>query len=359
MATKRIRFLVAGLLLAVVSGNDTHASESARPMNVVFLLADDWRHDTLGCAGNPVVKTPRLDALARNGFRFTRACVTTSVCGVSRASLLTGQWMSRHGNEGFDMFKTPWANTFPDVLRSHGYWVGLVGKWHNGPIPVGKYDFARSYMGTHWMEGPDGKRVHVTQKNETDALEFLRSRPKDKPFCLTVSFFAAHAEDANPEQYLPQPSSANLYRDVAIPIPLTATEESFRRLPPFLRQPKNEGRIRWKWRFDEPDKYQKMMKNYYRLCTEVDTTCGRIIDTLKHEGVFDRTLIIFMGDNGYFHGEHGLADKWYPYDESIRVPLIVQDPRIPESLRGATNDDFVLNVDVAPTILAAANLPAP
>jgi arylsulfatase A-like enzyme len=174
-----------------------------------------------------------------------------------------------------------------------------------------------------------------------------------------VSFFATHAEDANPKQYLPQPSSMALYRDVTIPIPSTANEESFRRLPPFLQQPTNEGRIRWKWRFDEPDKYQEMMKNYYRLCTEVDTTCGRVIDTLKDEGILDRTLILFMGDNGYFHGEHGLADKWYPYEESIRVPLIVQDPRIPERLRGGTNADFVLNVDVAPTILAAANLSAP
>jgi arylsulfatase A-like enzyme len=142
-------------------------------------------------------------------------------------------------------------------------------------------------------------------------------------------------------------------------VPPTATDESLRRLPPFLQRADNEGRKRWAWRFDTPEKYQTMMKNYYRLCTEVDATCGRVVAELKTQGVLDRTLVIFTGDNGYFHGERGLADKWYPYEESIRVPLIVADPRMPAATRGKTNDDFVLNVDVAPTILAAANVAAP
>ena len=113
-------------------------------MNILILYADDWRHDTLGCAGNPVVKTPHLDQLAKEGTRFTQACVTTSICGVSRASLLTGQWMSRHGNKAFQMFDTPWEKTYPALLRSHGYFVGHVGKWHNGGFPVENYDFGRA-----------------------------------------------------------------------------------------------------------------------------------------------------------------------------------------------------------------------
>jgi arylsulfatase A-like enzyme len=329
------------------------------PLNIVVLLADDWRHDTLACAGNPVLKTPHLDALARDGFRFTHACVTTSICGVSRASLLTGQWMSRHGNEAFAMFKTPWVATYPGLLRANGYWVGHVGKWHNGAFPREHFDFGRSYAGTHWVQRPNAEPIHVTQRNEADALEFLRNRPKDRPFCLTVAFFAPHAEDGNPKQYLPQPGSAALYANDTIPVPPTATDESLRRLPPFLQRADNEGRTRWGWRFDTPEKYQTMMKNYYRLCTEVDTTCGRVVAELKAQAVLDRTLVIFTGDNGYFHGERGLADKWYPYEESIRVPLIVSDPRMPAVARGRTNDDFVLNVDVAPTILAAADVVAP
>jgi arylsulfatase len=327
--------------------------------NMLLLYADDWRHDTLGCAGHPVLKTPHLDQLAKDGFRFTKAAVTTSICGVSRASLLTGQWMSRHGNPAFAMFKTPWADTFPGLLRANGYWVGHVGKWHNGPFPAQNYDFGRSYAGVHWVKRPKGDPVHVTQLNETDALEFLQKRPADKPFCLTVAFFAAHAEDNNPKQFLPQPGSADLYAKDQIPVPATASEEALKRLPPFLQKPENEGRKRWGWRFDTPDKYQEMMKNYYRLCTEVDATCGRLLAELKKQGVLDDTLVIFTTDNGYFHGERGLADKWYPYEESIRVPLIVRDPRLPAARKGQTNGDFVLNVDLAPTILGAANVKAP
>ncbi|MEY4569278.1 MAG: hypothetical protein RLZZ398_717 [Verrucomicrobiota bacterium] len=330
-----------------------------KPLNILVLYADDWRHDTLGCAGNPVVKTPNLDRLASEGLRFTHACVTTAICGVSRASLFTGQWMSRHGNPLFQMFKTPWAQTYPGVLRENGYHVGHIGKWHNGKFPEDKFDFGRSYSGSHWIKEPGGKEIHVTQKNENDALEFLKTRPADKPFCLTLAFFATHAEDGNPLQYLPQPESMKLYKDVKIPVPPNATDESFQRLPPFIANEQNESRHRWHWRFDTPEKYQTMMKNYYRLATEVDATCGRVLAELKEQGLLDNTLVIFTGDNGYFHGEHGLADKWYPHEESIRVPLIVLDPRMDKAIKRGTEDAFALNVDLAPTILAAAGMKAP
>jgi arylsulfatase len=348
------RFLIGlGLLLMLP------CAAAERPLNFLILYADDWRHDTLGCAGNPVVRTPHLDRLASEGLRFTQNRVTTSICGVSRASLFTGQWMSRHGNRAFLAFRTPWAETYPGLLRTHGYFVGHVGKWHNGEFPAGNFDFGRSYSGTHWIQQADGTRIHVTQKNERDALDFLRTRPVEKPFCLTLAFFATHAEDGNPQQYLPQPESMHLYDDVTIPVPSNATEESFRRLPSFIAHEKNEGRNRWHWRFDEPAKYQTMMKNYYRLASEVDATCGRLLEELQRQGLRENTLVLFTSDNGYFHAEHGLADKWYPHEESIRVPLIVRDPRMAGAQRGHTRDDFTLNVDLAPTLLAAARIPAP
>lgn len=350
------RYALAVVLLALAPS--ARAAEP-KPLNVLLLYADDWRHDTLGCAGHPVLKTPNLDALAKDGVRFTNARVTTSICGVSRASLLTGQWMSRHGNEAFAMFKTPWADTFPGRLRAGGYWVGHVGKWHCGAFPKDHFDFGRSYMGKHWIEKKGAEPVHVTAQNEADAREFLQKRPKGKPFCLTVSFFAAHAEDNNPKQFLPQRESMKLYANVTVPVPALATDAALNNLPPFLQKTENEGRKRWTWRFDTPEKYQEMMKNYYRLCTEVDTACGRILDELKSQGALENTLVIFTCDNGYFHGERGLADKWYPYEESVRVPLIVHDPRAAATAKGTTNDDFVLNVDLAPTILAAAGAVAP
>ena len=347
------------LLNCLTASPEASSFDRDTPLNILVLYADDWRHDTLGAAGHPVVLTPNLDRLARNGVRFTQSYVTTSICGVSRASLYTGQWMSRHGNRGFKNFETPWAESYPGLLREHGYHVGHVGKWHNGKFPQDKFDFGRSYYGTHWMKQPDGSKIHVTQKNENDALDFLRERPVDQPFYLTVAFFATHAEDRNPLQFLPQPESVSLYADTPIPVPVNATEESFRRLPPFIANEANEGRNRWHWRFDTPEKYQSMMKNYYRLATEVDTTSQRVLDELERQGVLDQTLVIFTTDNGYYHAEHGLADKWYPHQESIRVPLIISDPRMGESQVNQLNHDITLNVDLAPTILAAAGISAP
>ena len=331
----------------------------AKKPNVVILYADDWRFDTLGAAGHTILKTPNLDALAEDGFRFTHSCVTTSICGVSRASLFTGQWMSRHGNVGFKAFKTPWSETFPGLLRDNGYYVGHVGKWHNGGFPAKKYDYGKAYAGHHWIKDEEGNKIHVTQKNENDAIEFLKDRPTDKPFALTLAFFATHAVDHEKQQFFPQPESMKLYEDENVPLPKTATDEAFRKLPAFIANEKNEGRRRWHWRFDDPEKYQTMMKNYFRMASEVDTACGKVIAELKRQGVYNETLIIFTGDNGYYHGEHGLADKWYPHQESIRVPLIVRDPRMGEEMRGKTNDDFTLNVDLAPTILASAGVKAP
>ena len=343
----------------LVNAQVTQRVQQAKPKNVLVLYADDWRHDTLSVAGNPVVKTPVLDDLSKRSVRFTHNCVTTSICCVSRASLFTGQWMSAHGCEGFKPFKTDWNKTYPGVLRDAGYHVGHVGKWHNGKFPAEHFDFGRAYHGRHWYPQDDGPEIHVTQRNEKDALEFLETRPSDKPFCLTVAFFATHAVDGDPKQFLPQPTSESLYQDVQIPVPSNANDESFHRLPEFVANEKNEGRNRYHWRFDTPEKYQTMMKNYYRLATEVDSTCGRILAELKKQNLLEDTLVIFTTDNGYYHGEHGLADKWYPHQESIRVPLIVYDPRMPAEMRGTMDDNLTLNVDLAPTILNALGLAIP
>lgn len=346
------------MLLASAACASTATAEPDPPMNIVVLYADDWRHDTLGVAGHPVVQTPTIDKLAQQGVRFTENAVTTSICGISRASLYTGQWMSRHGADKFVMWDTPWEQTYLGMLRDNGYYVGHVGKWHNRPFPKDKFDFSSVFYGRHWYNTKEYGRIHDTQRNEKDALKFLKTRPDDKPFYLTVAFFTPHAQDGHPDQFLPQPESMELYKDTAIPVPDNVTDESWERLPDFFNE-KNEGRVRYHWRFDTPGKYQRMMRNYYRLVTEIDATCGVVLKELERQGVLDNTLVIFTTDNGYYHGEHGLADKWYPHQESIRVPLVIVDPRMPEDKAGMTNDDFTLNVDLAPTILGAAGLDAP
>ncbi|MEX2381601.1 MAG: sulfatase [Opitutales bacterium] len=348
------------LFLALAATRLGYAQDNPDPMNVVMLISDDQRWDALGAAGNDVIHTPYLDSLASDGVRFTQAFVTTSICMTSRASILTGQHMARHDITRFGVPLTPeaFSETYAGVLREGGYWSGFVGKYGVGGARQEDFDFLRSYQGRHWME-VDGERIHVTERNARDSIDFLRERPRDKPFLLSVSYFAPHAEDSAEEQYLPQEWSAEFYEDAHVPESPMMDEAYLEALPAFLSQESNEGRVRYHWRFDTPERFQEYMINYFRLITGVDEAVGRIVNELKEQGVYENTLILFMGDNGYFHAERGLADKWYPYEESIRVPLIIHDPRLPADARGITRDEVVLNIDLAPTAVAAAGLAIP
>ena len=313
------------------------------------------------------MKTPVLDALAKEGVRFTENCVTTSICWVSRATLYSGQYLARHHFEmlgrgrtvnGTEMqFEVPQNETIYSLLKQKAnYQVGHAGKlglWVDLDRDL-NFHFFRDEDGWHWRE-IGNKTWHVTEKNTADALRFLSVRPKDKPFFLNVAYFATHAVDGDVRQYMPMNKTMHMYENDTIPIPVTATEEAWKKMPPFFGE-YNEGRTRWKWRYDTAEKHQSMMKNYYRMASEVDTSVGVILDTLREQGVLDNTLIIFTTDNGNFHAEHGLADKWYPHQESIRVPLIIKDPRMSKEFVGTTNDEFTLNVDLATTILGAAGL---
>lgn len=336
-----------------------------RPLNILLLYADDWRHDTLGAARNSsVVKTPFLDSLAKKGVRFRHNCVTTSVCWISRATLNTGQYYSRHKQRLIAppvFYYEYWNETYPGLLRNNGYHVGHVGKWHQWEYPQSNYDFWREYFGYHWI--PSGKheggRVHVTKMNEEDAIDFLKQRPRQKPFCLTVAFFATHAEDHDPNNpWKPQNESMHLYVDDIIPMAPSATENAWKAMPPFFDEG-NEARLRWHNRYDTYERFQDVMKNYYRMATEVDSASQAIVKELENQGLINDTLIIFTTDNGFFHAEHGLSDKFYPHQESIRVPLIIRDPRMSEDFIGTTNDDFTLSIDLAPTIVSAAGIMIP
>jgi arylsulfatase A-like enzyme len=216
------------------------------------------------------------------------------------------------------------------------------------------FDWSRFYYGWHWMERNNVLR-HVTDLNREDALQFLKDRPKNQTFGLKVSFFATHAVDGEYPSYQPMNASKHkLYQNITIPTPKTATDQHWRRLPPFFK-PNNEGRARWVKRF-EPDYYQDNIKDLYRMATEVDAVVGDVITELKKQGVYNNTLLMFTTDNGNLHGEHGLAEKWYPFEESIRVPLVIQDPRMPQEVRGSRSDAWTLNIDLAPTMLGAAKV---
>jgi arylsulfatase A-like enzyme len=196
---------------------------------------------------------------------------------------------------------------------------------------------------------------------ENVTIEFLRNRPKDRPFALTTAFYAPKAIGDGPDQWFPKNETLKLYENVTVPEPLLDGNTSFAKLPGFFKKTEttNAGRTRWVDRFGSGRQYQYSMKRYYALITEVDNAIKNIYKELEEQGILNETLLIFTTDNGFFHGEHGLGGKWWPYQESIRVPLIIKDPRMPKDKAGTTDSSFTLNIDLAPTILDAAMLPVP
>jgi arylsulfatase A-like enzyme len=189
------------------------------------------------------------------------------------------------------------------------------------------------------------------------ALAFLDGAPTAKPFCLSVSFKAGHVQDEDPRQFLPSPASDHLYRDTRFALPKTADPRFIDQLP--IEVHHSENRRRWAVRFSTPTLYRQSVRNYYRLISEVDTVVGRIREQLARTGADRNTVIAFTGDNGFYLAEHGLAGKWLMHEESIRVPMILYDPRFPNALRGSRRSQMTLNIDVAPTLLSAAGIKPP
>jgi arylsulfatase A-like enzyme len=376
MGTSKISFradarrLVVALVLAWsllhsdrLACGQTRVAADGRPLNVVLLLADDLRWDAVGFAGNPVVKTPHLDALAKDGVAFSNAFCTTSICATSRASILTGQYARRHGIWKFNanLSAEAFAQTFPALLRENGYRTGFIGKWGVGDeLPQDQFDYWAGFpgQGRYFAKDAQGPKEHLHEITSGQIGEFFDTCTGDKPFCLQVNFKAGHAQDGEPQEYPYEPRYASLYEDLQVEPPPTATKEHFARLPLFLQE--SEGHRRWKPRFSTPELYQQHVKDYYRLVTGMDRVIGDVVARLRSRGLFDQTLIVFTADNGYYLGDFGLADKWFMHDPSIRLPLLVVDPRLSQSRRGSTIDDaLALNIDIAPTLLDAAGLKSP
>ena len=346
----------------------THVLTAApKPPNIVFLLVDDLRWNTLGFMGDKIVQTPHLDKLAAQSVVFDNYFVTTSICCVSRASFFTGQWMRRHGIEDFvtGLNGPAWDVTYPAQLRAAGFRTGFIGKWGVGSpketaAKAAAFDYWKGLPGQagEFIEKNDPTRTHKTARFGNEALEFLAGCTKEKPFCLSLSFNAVHARDGKPREFEPDPRDEQLYADVTIPVPKLALDEAaFLRLPESVQ--KSEGRTRWKWRFDSPEKTQRILRDYYRLITGVDREVGRILAELEKRGFADNTVIFFAGDNGFALGERGMADKWFMYEEDIRVPAFIYDPSIPPAARGRRERAMTLNVDFAPTMLDYAGVPVP
>jgi arylsulfatase A-like enzyme len=189
------------------------------------------------------------------------------------------------------------------------------------------------------------------------AVRFLR-KSDSRPFCLSVSFKAPHAQDESVARpFLPDRADETLYGRDTFPLPINYSSEAFARLPEFAQS--SEGHTRFLRRFADPSSRERNVKDYYRLITGIDREIGRLVETLQELGLSKNTMIVFTSDNGFFLGERGLSDKFLMYEESIRVPMIIFDPAAPRSARGQRRDEMVLNIDVAPTLFDAAGLPVP
>ncbi len=345
--------LGGGLLAAGLGGlvSPPKVRAARRRPNIIFILADDHRWDCLSRLKHPVVTTPHLDRMAGGGTLFRNAFVTTSLCSPSRASFLTGQYAHTHGLQNN---LTPWRNdrvTFLEILGRQGYDSAFIGKWHMpGRLPrlkgVSRFITfsARGGQGTYFncpliVDGQlrKSRKPYITEELTDYALEFINRR-RSGPFCLYLSHKAVH------QPFLPPPQYEKLYADKKLPLPPEA--DSWIPMHTDMVYYGMKGTL------------EHHFRNCLRTIHSLDEQVGRILDWVEASGQADNTVIIYCGDNGFLWGEHRLVDKRWPYEESIRIPFIVRDPRTVKD-PGRTEPRMVLNIDLAPTILDLAGLPVP
>ncbi len=354
------------VLLLCCSGGVALSAQSADRPNIIFILTDDQRFDALGYAGNPLAHTPEMDRLAQQGTYFSHAMVTTPICAASRATLLSGTYERTHrfNFQTGDLREEYMAQAYPRALRQAGYRTGFYGKYgvnypHEDLLfdEYETYDRNNAYPDRrgYFYKTLDGDTVHLTRYTGQQGLDFLDRHADDgKPFCLQLSFSAPHAHDNAPDQYFWQAETDTVLQDRDAPAPALADRSYFDALPEAVRQGFN--RLRWTWRYDTPEKYQHSVKGYFRMIAGIDAELGKLRAKLAERGLDKNTVIVLMGDNGYFLGERQLAGKWLMYDNSVRVPLIIYDPR------GASHHDsdaLALNVDVPATLLDLAGAQVP
>ncbi len=340
------------------------AQEPAARRNVVFILSDDHRYDFMGFHPNAPewLETPSMDRMAAQGAHIANAFVTTSLCSPSRASILTGQYAHRHGIVDNTAPIPEGTHYFPEYLQKAGYRTGFFGKWHMGEEkddPKPGFDRWVSFRGQGVYNDPvlniDG--VQVPQKGYTSdiltdfALEWLDD-VREEPFFLYLSHKAVHAE------FIPAPRHAGRYADVPLRYPATMypDAEGIDSWPAWvLAQRSSWHGVDYMYHGDID--FNDFYRRYAETLLGVDESIGRVLDYLDAHGLSENTLVIYMGDNGFSFGEHGLIDKRQAFEESMRVPMIAVAPGM--IAPGRTIEENILNIDVMPTVLALAGAVAP
>ena len=357
----------------------TIVAAAERP-NILVVLTDDHRFDALGFLGHPQLKTPHLDRLAAEGAHFENAYVTTSLCSPSRASILTGLYA--HNHRVVDNYNPvdPSLTFFPEHLQKAGYQTAFIGKWHMGDSDVKQpcFDHWVSFKGqgvyvpdpsmlkakgryvpqaTNTGLNVNGKKVpqkgYITDELTDYATEWLDDgRDKEKPFLLYVSHKAVHAD------FLPPDRHAFKFDKAEFPPPPNPTThpELFKDAPMWVRNQFN-SRHGVEFAYYTGIDLAKYQRRYLEALLAVDDSVGRLLSKLESSGELENTLILYLGDNGFLFGEHGLIDKRCAYGESVRIPMLMRYPKAVKA--GAKVPQIVANIDVAPTLLDAAGVAVP
>ena len=344
------------------------ASADERP-NIVFLLSDDQATYSMGCYGTPGVKTPNMDQLAREGMIFDNHYDTTAICMASRANIMTGMFEYKAGTN-FDhgpMMQSTWEKTYPMMLRAAGYTTAVAGKFgfevkrgsEKPRLPIDDFD--------RWGGGR-GQTSYVTKQNKSMAKyakefphstrsygafsrDFIHDAAKDdKPFCLSISFKAPH----HPVQ--PDPIDKDVYKGVKFTKPDNYGRQAGEHFSLQSRQGRQYERFN-SWHY--ADDYNGVMAKYYQQIYAIDVAVGMVRKALADAGVEKNTVVFYTSDNGFMNGSHGYGSKVIPYQESVRVPMIMFDPREENSGKELRCDELTGNVDFMPTILKLAGLSVP
>lgn len=353
--------------LSLLSG----ATADAVKPNIVFLMSDDQSTYTMGCYGNPDVKTPNIDRLAADGMAFDNHYVTTAICMASRATVMTGMYEYKTGCN-FDhgeMMTSIWKKSYPILLRETGYMTAFAGKFgfelRDSPdgskleLPASDFDRWGGAPGQTFYETRKNKSMesyaeefpHSTLSYGAFGRDFIRDAASaGKPFCLSISFKAPH------KPATPDPKFDAVYAGKTFKKPENYGRDNGEHFSKQSKQDRQYARFE-EWNYS--DKYDEVMAIYHQQIYAIDVAVGMIREALEVQGVAGNTVIIYTSDNGFFCGSHGYGSKVLPYEESSRVPMIIYDPRHSNSGKKLRSEALTGNIDFAPTMLKLAGLPVP
>lgn len=372
---KNTLFIGALLMLAAACSPKEQAAvaEQSAQKNVIFILSDDHRYDFMGFMNKvPFLETPNMDRMAAEGVHVENAFVSTSLCSPSRASILSGQYAHNHQVVDNQSLIPEGTTFFPKYLQEEaGYQTAFIGKWHMGEHhadPRPGFDYWASFKGQGVYYNPTinfngtevkhGDSAYVSDVLTDYALNFLQNRDAKKPFFVYLSHKGVHADFQPARRHLGKYENEEVAYPPSMFPPgherstVSASEYNYEDLPNWVKA----QRTSWHgvdYMYHGQISFEDFYKRYCETLLGVDESIGSVLDFLEAEGLLENTLVIYMGDNGFSFGEHGLIDKRQAYEESMRVPFLAMGAGVPA---GTKLSEVVQNVDVGPTIMDFAGL---